>query len=145
MQPSESKWVCRTHMPACLSLSAQTNFVKMANQGAKKRAEENAKRIAALRMVLAAGFVCQLLRLALLWSKGQPLTWPVTGTTLTILVAWFCFSGIAAFAAPVYDRQTGELIDGGADLSMGGMCAYYHDVLYITSFVQVGLCVLQRS
>ncbi|KAL0717493.1 hypothetical protein Bca4012_066815 [Brassica carinata] len=31
----------------------------------------------------------------------------------------------------------GELIDGGFDMSTGGICGYLHDVLYITCFVQL--------
>ena len=39
-------------------------------------------------------------------------------------------------AEPTYG-ETGELVDGGADLNMGGMCTYYHDLIYLAAFVQI--------
>ncbi|KAJ9529029.1 hypothetical protein QJQ45_007105 [Haematococcus lacustris] len=81
----------------------------MAGQGAKKRIEENKRRLRLLIIWLAVGLAAQVLNLA----------------------------SISALAAPVYDPSSGELLDGGADLDMKGFCGYYHDVLYITVIVQV--------
>uniref|UniRef100_A0A9I9EFF7 Uncharacterized protein n=1 Tax=Cucumis melo TaxID=3656 RepID=A0A9I9EFF7_CUCME len=39
-------------------------------------------------------------------------------------------------ATPTYGDD-GELLDGGFDMSTGGICSYMHDVIYITSFVQI--------
>ncbi|OVA06885.1 Protein of unknown function DUF788 [Macleaya cordata] len=43
---------------------------------------------------------------------------------------------LAQMAKPAYGDD-GELLDGGYDMSTGGVCSYLHDVIYITSFVQV--------
>uniref|UniRef100_A0A9I9EFE9 Uncharacterized protein n=1 Tax=Cucumis melo TaxID=3656 RepID=A0A9I9EFE9_CUCME len=37
-------------------------------------------------------------------------------------------------AKPTYGDD-GELLDGGFDMSTGGICGYMHDMIYITSFV----------
>ena len=37
---------------------------------------------------------------------------------------------------PTYGER-GELIDGGADLTLGGITAAYFDAIYIAAFVQV--------
>lgn len=39
-------------------------------------------------------------------------------------------------AAPAYNAS-GELIFAGQDPSMGGVMAYYHDILYIVMFIQI--------
>lgn len=54
--------------------------------------------------------------------------------SLTSLVSVLCYRGIAAMARPAYGPN-GELVDGGADLSLGGTLEYLHDVLYVTAFV----------
>lgn len=40
------------------------------------------------------------------------------------------------FAKPTYD-ENGELSDGGADLSMKGLCEYCFDIHYVSAFVQI--------
>ena len=47
-------------------------------------------------------------------------------------------------AEPIYDAS-GQLVDGGADLSMGGMCSYYHDLIYLAAIVQVASIFTDRS
>lgn len=37
---------------------------------------------------------------------------------------------------PTYTER-GEIEDGGADLSLGGLTGYYHDLIYISIFVQL--------
>ena len=39
---------------------------------------------------------------------------------------------------------TGELVDGGADLSLGGMCSYYHDLIYLAAIVQLASVFTDR-
>ena len=131
----------------------------MAGAGAKKRMEENKGRVATLRIIVAVGAIAYIFgRLGLQggWQSAwhwagqirqrtsylcaslhhKPYLRSSAGLLLTAGVSAFTFSSIAAFAAPIYG-PSGELLDGGADLSMKGACAYYHDLLYITSFVQV--------
>ena len=47
-------------------------------------------------------------------------------------------------AEPIYDAS-GQLVDGGADLSMGGMCSYYHDLIYLAAIVQMASIFTDRS
>ena len=35
-------------------------------------------------------------------------------------------------------------MDGGADLSLGGMCSYYHDLIYLAAIVQLASVVTDR-
>lgn len=111
----------------------------MANQGAKKRFEENRKRLAALRLALAAGLVTYVV-MRLLVRRGYSSFWHLAGLAFTAVVEAFTYTMIAKFAEPAYS-DSGELIYGGADLSMAGMCSYYHDVLYVSVFVQVASCL----
>lgn len=108
----------------------------MANQGAKKRVEENGRRLAMLRWLLVAGLVGQLAGLAWSMHRGRATTRQWLGAVGSSGLAWAMYSFIARLAAPAY-AAGGELLDGGADLNRGGVCGYYHDVLYITVFVQV--------
>ena len=36
-------------------------------------------------------------------------------------------------------------MDGGADLNMGGMCTYYHDLIYLAAFVQIASIFSERA
>ena len=45
---------------------------------------------------------------------------------------------------PTYS-ETGELEDGGADLNMGGLCTYYHDLIYLSAFVQIAAIFTDRA
>ncbi|GAX83458.1 hypothetical protein CEUSTIGMA_g10883.t1 [Chlamydomonas eustigma] len=109
----------------------------MAGAGAKKRLEENKQHVKILSIIVGAGIATYfILRLVIF---GGIMSWRhLTGFVMTSAVNWFTFSSIKSFAAATYGPN-GDLIDGGADLNMKGMCAYYHDLLYITSFVQVGV------
>jgi len=111
----------------------------MAGAGAKKRIEENKLRVATLRaVVIASALTFFMIRLMFLGGWGFTASkWHWIGFCFSSAINFFTFTSIRAFAAPVYGPG-GELLDGGADLSMKGACAYYHDLLYITSFVQVG-------
>ena len=107
----------------------------MAGAGAKKRVETNRQRLQNLRYALIVGMATFVIVRSILFSASTS-RWHWIGFVLTSLVAYMTYSGIAGFAAPIYD-SSGELVDGGADLSMKGMCGYYHDLLYITIFVQI--------
>ncbi|GFR50074.1 hypothetical protein Agub_g12218 [Astrephomene gubernaculifera] len=111
----------------------------MANQGAKKRLEENRKRLQSLRIALAIGIAFNaLVRLVL--RQGYTSKWHIIGFGATLFLDLFSYSAIAKFAEPEFNEK-GEVVYGGADLSMGGMCAYWHDLLYISIFLQVATCL----
>jgi hypothetical protein len=105
----------------------------MANQGAKKRSEENKKKLTALQYALLISLGLFLF-IRLIWQRSTTGIWHYAGFSLVAGSSWFCYSGLRYMAAPVYSSN-GELIDGGADLSMGGVCGYYHDWIYISCFV----------
>lgn len=44
---------------------------------------------------------------------------------------------------PTYGAN-GELLDGGSDLNMGGLCTYYHDLIYLAAIVQIGTIFSSR-
>jgi hypothetical protein len=54
--------------------------------------------------------------------------------TLLAGAAWFCYTSLAFIAGPSYD-ESGALVDGGADLTIGGMSSYYHDIVYVAVFL----------
>ena len=114
----------------------------MANQSAKKRFAENKRVVRNLWTVVAVAHA-----LALLAGVGVPLL-----RHQTVDFRWGCVvahalnSGvmvlvarmIVALAQPSYDPVTGELKDGGADLSMpGALSSYYFDLVYMTAFAMV--------
>ncbi|KAB2600317.1 transmembrane protein 208-like [Pyrus ussuriensis x Pyrus communis] len=55
---------------------------------------------------------------------------------LTSLAYYFPYQQLAQMANPSCGDD-GELLDGGFDMTTGGVCGYLHDVIYITGFVQV--------
>eukprot|EP00798_Chlamydomonas_sp_ICE-L_P001428 gene1428-32800_t len=104
----------------------------MAGAGAKKRLEANRIRLQGLQTAILIGLALFIVMRALVMPSTKSHWW---GLAATALVEYVTYSGIASFATPVY-AANGDLVDGGADLSMKGMCGYYHDLLYITIFVQ---------
>ncbi|KAI4335501.1 hypothetical protein L6164_014140 [Bauhinia variegata] len=107
----------------------------MANQGAKKRKEENARHMARLRQVIiACNVIYILIRMLIFHSSFTWKHW--VGLVVTSLAYVFPYQQLAKMATPTY-ADNGELLDGGFDMSTGGMCGYLHDVIYITCFVQV--------
>jgi len=104
----------------------------MANQGAKRRVEENKRRLDNLKIVIAVATAWHLIMRLFVFSGS--ISWLGFGVTLVIYI--LCYSWMAAVAAPSYDGQ-GGLTDGGADLRMGGIVEYLFDLIYITAFVQV--------
>ncbi|PNH09059.1 Transmembrane protein 208 [Tetrabaena socialis] len=106
----------------------------MAKQGPKKQVEENKKRLRNLRYAIAVGIAIYVL-IRLLLRQGFRSQWHVLGAFATIIPEVFCYSAIAKYAEAEYN-EGGEVVYGGADLSMGGMCAYWHDALFVVIFVQ---------
>jgi hypothetical protein len=108
----------------------------MANQGAKKRKEENEKHMRMLwNLILICNAIYVVLRLgvryrSVSWKHGL-------GLCVTSAAYKLVYDQLAAMAKPSYDTITGELTDGGFDMSTGGLCSYLHDILYITAFVQI--------
>ena len=119
----------------------------MANQSAKKRFAQNKRVVRNLWAVVVGAHA-----LALLLGVGVPL---LRGQT--VAARWGCAvahclnSGvmllmarmITALAQPSFDAATGELKDGGADLSMpGALSSYYFDLVYMTAFTMVMVAAL---
>jgi hypothetical protein len=108
----------------------------MANQGAKKRKEENEKHMRMLwNLILICNAIYVVLRLgvryrSVSWKHGL-------GLCVTSAAYKLVYDQLAAMAKASYDTITGELTDGGFDMSTGGLCSYLHDILYITAFVQI--------
>eukprot|EP01018_Ginkgo_biloba_P007302 Gb_11057 [translate_table: standard] len=107
----------------------------MANQGAKKRKDENQRHMTTLfRLIVGCNAFYILVRMLILHSS---LTWKHwIGFLATSAAYAFPYLQLATMAEPSYD-DNGELLDGGFDMSTGGICGYFHDVIYITSFVQL--------
>nr|GMC58382.1 transmembrane protein 208 homolog [Ipomoea batatas] len=107
----------------------------MANQGAKKRKEENARHMRTLlRIILICNAVYLLVRFGIFYSSISWMHW--VGLVFTSVAYTLPYQQLAAMAKPSYGDD-GELIDGGYDMSTAGVCGYLHDVIYITCFVQL--------
>ncbi|XP_010268422.1 PREDICTED: transmembrane protein 208 homolog [Nelumbo nucifera] len=107
----------------------------MANQGAKKRKEENTRHMARLlRLIIVCNAIYILVRMLIFYSTVTWKHW--VGLLVTSMAYVFPYQQLAEMANPTY-TDDGELIDGGFDMSTGGVCGYLHDVIYITSFVQL--------
>ncbi|KAH7690778.1 SRP-independent targeting protein 2/TMEM208 protein [Dioscorea alata] len=107
----------------------------MANQGAKKRKEENKQHmIKLLRLIIACNVIYVLVRMLIFHSTFTWKHW--IGLFVTSLAYGISYQQLANMAKATYSNS-GELVDGGFDMSTGGVCGYLHDVIYITSFVQV--------
>ncbi|KAJ4828163.1 hypothetical protein Tsubulata_005041 [Turnera subulata] len=107
----------------------------MANQGAKKRKEENARHMTnLLRLIIAANVIHVVFRILIFHSSLTWMHW--VGLLLTSAAYAIPYLQLADMAKPTYGDD-GELLDGGFDMGTGGICGYLHDVIYITSFVQV--------
>ncbi|KAF9603694.1 hypothetical protein IFM89_037457 [Coptis chinensis] len=107
----------------------------MANQGAKKRKEENSKHMAKLlRIIIICNVIYVLVRMIVFHSSVTWKHW--FGLIVTSVAYAIPYQQLANMAKPAYGDD-GDLIDGGFDMSTGGVCGYLHDVIYITSFVQL--------
>ncbi|GER27793.1 transmembrane protein-like protein [Striga asiatica] len=114
----------------------------MANQGAKKRKEENARHMKTLlRLIIASNAIYLLLRIGVFYSS---FTWKhLVGLILTSLAYFIPYQQLDSMAKPTF-TDDGELLDGGFDMSTGGICGYLHDVIYITLFVQLSSIISEK-
>ncbi|XP_058113955.1 uncharacterized protein LOC131256887 isoform X2 [Magnolia sinica] len=107
----------------------------MANQGAKKRREQNLRHMKnLLRLVIASNVIYVVVRMLFFHSTFTWKHW--VGLIVTSVAYAIPYQQLAKMANPTY-ADDGELLDGGFDMSTGGVCGYLHDVIYITSFVQL--------
>ncbi|CAO2840584.1 unnamed protein product [Amaranthus hypochondriacus] len=114
----------------------------MANQGAKKRKEENARHMSKLlRIIIGCNVAYILVRMIFYHSSFTWKHW--IGLILTSLAYAIPYKQLANMAKPSY-ADDGELIDGGFDMSTGGVCGYLHDIIYITSFVQIASLISDK-
>lgn len=60
--------------------------------------------------------------------------WPAF--LLATCVSWFCYASLRNVGTPTWD-PAGALVDGGGDLTLGGMTSYYHDIIYVAVFCLV--------
>ncbi|KAE8735457.1 Detected protein of confused Function [Hibiscus syriacus] len=117
----------------------------MANQGAKKRTEENARHMSNLRRLIVACnnwnmYKAMILMLIFHFS----ITWKHwVGLLLTSVAYFFPYQQLARMAKPSY-ADDGELLDDGFDMSVGGICGYLHDIIYITNFVQLASIISDK-
>ncbi|PIA56892.1 hypothetical protein AQUCO_00700919v1 [Aquilegia coerulea] len=108
---------------------------EMANQGAKKRKEENTRHMTKLlRIIIICNVIYVLVRMIIFHSS---ITWKhFVGLIVTSVAYVVPYKQLASMAKPSY-ADDGELLDGGFDMGTGGVCGYLHDVIYITCFVQL--------
>ncbi|KAI3926244.1 hypothetical protein MKW98_028380 [Papaver atlanticum] len=103
----------------------------MANQGVKKRKEENAKHTKLLRVIIIWIVIYVIIRLLILHSS---VTWKHSvGLLVTSAAYALSYKQLAQMAEPSYDDD-GDLLDGGYDMSTGGICSMhflvYPDLYY---------------
>ncbi|EPS63839.1 hypothetical protein M569_10944 [Genlisea aurea] len=114
----------------------------MANQGAKKRKEENARHMKNLLILVAfCNVIYIVVRLGIFHSSFSWKHW--IGLIVTSAAYVIPYQQLAAMSKPTYSGA-GELIDGGFDMKTGGICGYLHDVIYITSFVQISSIISDK-
>ncbi|CAA6662257.1 unnamed protein product [Spirodela intermedia] len=114
----------------------------MANQGAKKRREENKKHMSKLlRFIVASNVIHVLVRMLIFHSSTSWKHW--IGLFVTSAAYLLPYQQLAKMAKPAYSDD-GELLDGGFDMKSDGICGYLHDVIYITIFVQLASIISDK-
>lgn len=114
----------------------------MANQGAKKRREENSRHMKNLiRLIIACNVIYLVVRAGIFHSTFKWKHW--VGFILTFFAYVIPYQQLASMAKPAY-TDDGDLLDGGFDMSTGGICGYLHDVIYITGFVQLASIISEK-
>jgi hypothetical protein len=152
----------QAHLPAhryacsqCLDVMAQ------ANKSAKQQALKNAKYLRLLQIVLLAAnvrgqpppwtgacmdvltgtFCCrtgQVVFLAfLLFFAGELSTWAVVRVVFVYGLQVGSYGLLHKSIQPKYG-PSGEVLDGGHDLSIGGVMEYVQDVFFVASAVMIG-------
>ncbi|CAN6461747.1 unnamed protein product [Victoria cruziana] len=87
-----------------------------------------------LRLIVACNAIYVLVRLLIFHSSFTWKHW--IGLLVTSMAYGLPYQQLSLMAKPSYSDE-GELLDGGFDMSTGGVCGYLHDVIYITCFVQL--------
>ncbi|CAM6098723.1 unnamed protein product [Calypogeia fissa] len=114
----------------------------MANQGAKKRLAENKRHVKKLALIVIGANVIYILVRMVLFSTST--SWKhFIGMSFTSAVYYVTYEWLKDLANGSVDDD-GELVDGGADMNAGGTTGYVHDILYITSFVQVASVISDK-
>ena len=113
----------------------------MAKGNAKKRAEDNVARLSALRRVILFAVGAHFL-VRLVVYRGTTtwwVHWPLFA--FAACASWFCYASLRNVGAPTWDAS-GALVDGGGDLTLGGMSSYYHDIIYVSVFCLVAAALV---
>eukprot|EP01107_Rhizomastix_libera_P016412 TRINITY_DN6815_c0_g1_i1.p2 TRINITY_DN6815_c0_g1~~TRINITY_DN6815_c0_g1_i1.p2 ORF type:complete len:173 (+),score=36.06 TRINITY_DN6815_c0_g1_i1:19-537(+) len=110
----------------------------MANAAAKKQKIENERIIRNVNILIALVLAFHVLY-GLVLRRKQYTTSRTVATVATAISAFIARKLIIGMSKVKYDAN-GELVDGGADLNMKGLCEYYFDVLYVSSFLLVTTC-----
>jgi hypothetical protein len=113
----------------------------MAKGNAKKRAEDNVARLSALRRAILFAVGAHFL-VRLVVYRGTTtwwVHWPLFA--FAACASWFCYASLRNVGAPTWDAS-GALVDGGGDLTLGGMSSYYHDIIYISVFCLVAAALV---
>ncbi|XP_052180798.1 uncharacterized protein LOC127793990 [Diospyros lotus] len=114
----------------------------MANQGAKKRRDENSRHMKKLfRLIISCNVIYLVVRAGIFHSTFKWKHW--VGFILTFFSYAVPYQQLAVMAKPTY-ADDGELLDGGFDMSSDGICGYLHDVIYVTAFVQITTIISEK-
>lgn len=106
----------------------------MANSSTKKLIKSNATRLSRLRTLL---IVSPAVYLAYLVFRAPHFTpFHITILCISLLFQWLPYYFLWAAARPRY-YDDGHLQYGGEDISQAGVLEYAHDLIYLSSFVQV--------
>jgi len=117
-------------------LTPSSSSTEKANQAAKKRRAENEGILKRLRYLLLISNIAYIL-LRIVWMNELFGLWHAAGFGVCLVTDIVLFLWISSLAKPTFN-ESGELIDGGADLSTHGQLSEYaFDVLYIIAFVQI--------
>ncbi|XP_023522144.1 transmembrane protein 208 homolog [Cucurbita pepo subsp. pepo] len=112
----------------------------MANQGAKKRKEENARHMANLRrLIIACNVIYILVRMLIFHSSFTWKHW--VGLIVTSAAYFIPYNQLAKMADPTYGDD-GELLDGGFDMRTGGICGYVLCLLNVCHYMSVSCMFL---
>ncbi|EGC34199.1 hypothetical protein DICPUDRAFT_153660 [Dictyostelium purpureum] len=106
----------------------------MANAAAKKRKQQNDKEMIKLKLIVACTtipYICY----RIFYNKETFGGWTMYGYFFIQFLNLLAFYLINTMCQPTFD-QSGELIDGGSDLTMGGLTEYYFDIIYVCAIVQ---------
>ncbi|XP_074572563.1 uncharacterized protein LOC141829043 [Curcuma longa] len=86
------------------------------------------------RLIIASNVIYVLVRMVIFHSTFTWKHW--IGLLVTSIAYGLPYKQLDSMARATYSHD-GELLDGGYDMTTGGICGYLHDVIYITSFVQI--------